>query len=83
MAYLTNAYRQHRGLKDDSRDNGRTFSFEITTVVVFLVLANWFVYASRDIDFDDNYFEYQAYQSERNAELRYLVRTPVKLLVSH
>jgi hypothetical protein len=78
MNYLT-ADRRHREPEDGSRVDGAC-SFEIATVLVFLMLANWFVYASRNIDFGDRYFEYQTYQSERNAELRYLVRLPIKPL---
>jgi hypothetical protein len=69
---------------DSSLDDESAYFFEIATILAFLVLANWFVYTSRNnINFDDGYSQYQAYETERNAELRYLVRTPVTPLVSH
>jgi hypothetical protein len=74
MNYRTD-YQRHREPSSRSRDDN-AYSFEIATVLVFLMLANWFVYASSSIYFDDSYFEYQTYQAERNAELRYLVRLP-------
>jgi hypothetical protein len=73
MTYL-NDYWRRREPEDGSLDDEGVYFGEIATVLVFLVLANWFVYTTRNIDFGNNYSEYQVYEAERNAELRYLVR---------
>jgi hypothetical protein len=80
MTNLKHPYSRPPDSADSSYDASAS-SWEFATVLVLLVLANWFVYTTtRNIDFDDRYLEYQTYQGERNAELRYLVRLPIKPL---
>jgi hypothetical protein len=82
MTYL-NDDRRHREPEDGSFDDDSAYFCEIATVLVFLVLANWFVHTSRNnINFDERYSHYKVYEAERNAELRYLVRLPTINLLS-